>query len=136
MLKNSTNRYYVMSLVSFVCYIIVRIDYTDIFCPFDAANIQLFSHTTPFPLKNAHFCPSVSINHLGGETIHNTVQAMYGVATKGSNIDHCAVRCRDQREQHRSLRSTESRPKGATSIIAQYGVAPKGGNIVHCAVRW
>jgi hypothetical protein len=37
-----------MSLVSFVCYIIVRIDYTDIFCPFDAANIQLFSHTATF----------------------------------------------------------------------------------------
>jgi len=45
MLKNSTNRYFIMSLVSFVCYIIVRIDYTDIFYPFDAANIQLFLQT-------------------------------------------------------------------------------------------
>ena len=34
-----------MSLVSFVCYIVVRIDYTDKYCPIYAANIQLFSQT-------------------------------------------------------------------------------------------
>ena len=38
--------------------------------------------------------------------MNNTVQAMYGVATKGSN-----------------------------TVQAMYGVATKGSNTVHCAVR-